>query len=113
MTGRIPDLPRMLALAAMIAVVLSAPIRAEDGAGETEWPEHDRARQLLERGEIRPLDEILARLAVSHPGEVVSIGLDRQAGRWVYELKIVTEAGRRIEIEIDAATMAVIRDEPD
>ena len=110
MTGRIANLPRLLALAGVIAAVLASPIHAEDNAGE---PEHDQARQLLEHGEIRPLDEILAGLAVIYPGDVVSVGLHFEAGRWVYELKIVTEAGRRVEIEVDAATAAIIGDEPE
>jgi hypothetical protein len=70
--------------------------------------DHDRARAALERGEIRPIGEILASAAARVPGDVIGVELEREHGDWVYELKIITDDGRRLEVLVDAATATVI-----
>ena len=70
--------------------------------------DHDRARLALEAGEILPLADILAAAAVARPGRVIQIELDRDDGRWVYELELVSHEGFLYEMEIDAASGTVI-----
>jgi hypothetical protein len=70
--------------------------------------DQDRARQLVEHGVIRPLRDILERVRNEAPGDVVGIDLRRRSGRWVYGLKVLTPAGRRLEIAVDAETMAIL-----
>jgi uncharacterized membrane protein YkoI len=70
--------------------------------------EQDRARQALERGEIRPLDQVLAAARKALPGDVVKIELDRDDGRWIYEIKVLTAGGERREVEIDAKSLHVL-----
>ena len=82
-----------------------APLRA-DG-------DQDRARAAVERGEIRPLGEVLAAARTVVPGEVIKLKLEREDGRWVYELKILTPQGRRRELEIDARSLAILGEEAD
>lgn len=96
-------LPLLLGAAAPVA-------RAEDG----EWHRmgcrnaQDCARQALERGEIRPLDEVLAVARGAVAGDVVGVELERDDGRWIYEIKVLTAAGRRREIEIEATTLRIL-----
>jgi uncharacterized membrane protein YkoI len=71
--------------------------------------DHDRARAALERGEVRPIGEILASAAAKVPGEVVEVELEREHGHWVYELKIIAPDGRMLEVLMDAATATVIQ----
>jgi uncharacterized membrane protein YkoI len=71
-------------------------------------PDHDRARAALERGEVRPLAEILAAAAAEVPGEVVELELEREHGRWVYELKVIAPDGRVLEVMVDAASARVL-----
>jgi uncharacterized membrane protein YkoI len=71
--------------------------------------DHDRARAALERGEVRPIGEILASAAAKVPGEVVEVELEREHGHWVYELKIIGPDGRMLEVLMDAATATVIQ----
>ncbi|MBK1634580.1 PepSY domain-containing protein [Rhodovulum adriaticum] len=66
--------------------------------------DHDRARAARERGGILPLDAILKAAAQDVPGEVIELELEREDGRWIYELYIRTESGRLVEHEVDAAT---------
>ncbi|MGD8207036.1 MAG: PepSY domain-containing protein [Thiohalocapsa sp.] len=70
--------------------------------------DHDRARRALERGEVRPIAEILASAAAEVPGDVIEVELEREHGRWVYELKVITLSGRLREILVDAATATII-----
>ncbi|WP_328984970.1 PepSY domain-containing protein [Thiorhodovibrio winogradskyi] len=80
-----------------------------DNAGTTRYEQpqdHQRARAARLRGEIRPIAEILHQIGAQIPGEVIGIELerDKHAGQrvWLYELKILTPDGRRLEVEIDA-----------
>jgi uncharacterized membrane protein YkoI len=64
--------------------------------------DHDRARQALERGEIMPLRAVLDRVEADYPGEVIEVELEREEGRWRYEVKLLRAGGALIELDIDA-----------
>lgn len=84
-----------------ILLMLSAPAIADGGDHDHD---HDRARAALERGDILPLSRILAIVEKTWGGRVIEVDLGRDDGRFVYEIEIVTPAGRLLEAEIDAAT---------
>ncbi len=86
---------------ALILSLIAAPALADRD-------DHDRARRALEAGEILPLSDILATATELHPGRVIEIDLERDDGRWVYELELVTPEGRLYEMEIDAASGEVL-----
>jgi uncharacterized membrane protein YkoI len=71
-------------------------------------PDHDRARAALVRGEVRPMSEILAAVAVAVPGDVIEVELERERGHWIYELKVITTDGRVLEVLVDAQTSRLI-----
>jgi uncharacterized membrane protein YkoI len=75
--------------------------------------DHERARRALERGEVLPLDVILARIAGHVDGAVLEVELERDDGRFVYELEVMDRRGRLREIEVDAATGTILRDRED
>lgn len=66
---------------------------------------------------MRPLAEILARVADAVPGEVIGVEFERQHRReqsiWIYEFKILATDGRRREVEVDAATGRILNVEDD
>ncbi len=100
-------------LAALAAGSALLPSRADElGSGieesGAEDDDHDRARDLLEHGEIAPLNAIIARLSQQYPGEFVGVRLGRSNNRWIYRFKILTEDGRRVELSVDAKSMDVI-----
>lgn len=75
---------------------------------------HDRALRASERGEILPIAEIFERARARYPGRVLEAELDREHGRWVYELKVLDPAGRLREVHLDAQSGAVLgREEGD
>lgn len=69
---------------------------------------HDRALEASERGEILPIAEIYERARARYPGRVLEAELDREQGRWVYELKVLDPAGRLREVYLDAQSGAVL-----
>jgi len=71
--------------------------------------DHDRARGAVERGDILPLETVLRALGPSIDGEIVGIELEREGGRWIYEIKVVDRRGHMREIATDARTAKVIK----
>ncbi len=92
-------------ISALLWAVLLMPTLA--GAGEHD---HDRARRAVQAGEVLPLQELLARLARRQPGQVMEVELEREAGRWVYEIKLLKPDGRLIKLQLDARDGSPLRD---
>ncbi len=102
-----PHFPRRRAIAGALALIalVAAPALADDDGRH----DHDRARRALERGEVLPLDRILAVVRARVPGEVVRVELEREDGVWIYEVRVLDAAGRRIEVHVDAARAVILR----
>lgn len=66
-------------------------------------------RRDVERGLAKPLSEILAAVRQQLPGEVVKVHAEQEGGRWMYELRILDEAGRVFEVHVDAQTARINR----
>lgn len=94
-----PPLLRLLLLLAL-ALGLAAPALSDSDS--------ERARQALERGEIRPLDAVLAAARAAVPGDVVALDLKRDDGHWLYKLRILGSDGRRRDVKIDATSLKVL-----
>lgn len=98
----------------LLLLMLTAPVpraRADD-----DTPRHqdqDAALEALQRGEVRPLAEILRQLQSKIAGEIVETEFENKKGIWIYELKIISPSGRMREIEVDAANGRILRTEDD
>ncbi|MGM0594619.1 MAG: PepSY domain-containing protein [Pseudomonadota bacterium] len=88
--------------AALLALLFALPVTADD-------EDHERARQALEAGEILPLRTVLDRVAQDYPGEVLEIELEREDGRWVYEIKLLREGGSLLKMELDARDATLLK----
>jgi uncharacterized membrane protein YkoI len=75
--------------------------------GDTDG-DHDRARELVEHGDIRSLPDIVHDLRGKVPGDIVDVYLGQRGDRWVYEFMIVTSDGRRLQVGVDAASMQIV-----
>ena len=75
--------------------------------------DHDKALRAVERGEIQSLDQVLAAVRASIPGDVVGVELEREHGSWIYEFKIIDPSGQLKEVEVDARTTAILKVEDD
>lgn len=92
---------------ALVACSLLSIPAAADGPGD-----HERARAALQAGEILPLQKVLDRVQRSHPGDVLEVELEREGGRWVYELKLLQRGGSLLRLDVDARTAEVLRSRP-
>ncbi len=70
--------------------------------------DHDRARAAVQAGEVLPLPTLLERLQRTHPGQVLELELEREDGRWIYEIKLLQPDGQLVKLEVDAATAQVL-----
>ena len=94
----------IVGLMVALALPVGGPVRAQSGGhGQNEL------RRDVERGEVRPLSEILAAVREKFPGEVVKVEAERHDGRWLYELRVLADKGRILEIHVDARTEAIER----
>ncbi len=71
---------------------------------EHEVTDGDRALGAVERGEVLPLERVMAQLEAHIHGEISGIELEKEDGIWVYEFKVISPQGRMIEVHIDAKT---------
>lgn len=71
--------------------------------------DHDRARAALKAGEVLPLQAVLDKVREVHPGDVLAVELEREDGRWVYELKLLQRDGRLLRLDVDARTGTILR----
>ena len=51
---------------------------------------------------------LLERLRRTHPGQVLELELERDDGRWIYEVKLLQANGQLLKLEVDAATAQVL-----
>lgn len=70
--------------------------------------DHDRARAAVQAGEVLPLPAVLEQLRRSHPGQVLEVELERDDGRWRYEVKLLQADGQLRKLVLDARSGAVL-----
>ena len=95
------------AAAALLAACLLA---AGADAMARDNQDHEAARKAMARGEILPLTRILPVVAQARPGDVLEVQLDRHGERFVYEVTVLTPAGKVTEVHVDAKTGALLKD---
>lgn len=95
---------RVLLMCAGLPLVL-----ATTGNAWARDDDHERALKAVQAGEVMPLQQALEKLARSHPGHVLEVELERDNGRWVYEIRLLREGGRLARVELDARTGELLR----
>lgn len=68
---------------------------------------HDRARDAVRAGEIRPLGEIRQRVNRQFPGRIVGVELYERRQTWIYDVRVLNKSGNVIAVEMDARTGTV------
>ncbi len=83
--------------------MLTAAVFAAAGAhADDREHDQDRARRAVERGEIKPLADILSTVRGKLPGEIVGVKIEQEKSRWRYELRVADSKGRLFEVYVDA-----------
>jgi len=70
--------------------------------------DHERARALLEQGEILSLSEIMNQANSRIPGKILEVELEEKHGRIVYEIEFLGDQGVVMKMLIDARTGQLI-----
>ncbi len=89
-----------------VLVVIQALVAASPGIADER--DQDRALQALRDGRVRPLAEILGVVAKRLPGEVVGVEVEQRDSVLYYEIKVMTGAGRILEIRVEAASGRIL-----
>lgn len=84
-----------------------------DHRDEEDDGDHDRARQALEEGYARPLQEIMELVGKRLGGKVIGIEFHGSHHRYTYEFKVITPDGKLLEVYVDALTGEILKSEVD
>lgn len=96
---------RILPLLALLACCGAAVADDDhDDARERDHDRQDQLREAVERGEIKPLSDVLRLVKPKLPGEIVGVEAEHKSGVWIYELRILDSQGRVFDAHVDAAT---------
>ncbi len=57
-----------------------------------------------------PLGSVLQRLERTHPGQVLEVELEREDGRWTYEIKLLQSGGRIVKLDVDVRSAEVLKE---
>jgi uncharacterized membrane protein YkoI len=97
----------MFRLLALTVVLAAAGFPAPGTRAEPR--DHDRVREAVTRGEIRPLADILGMVRGKLPGDVAGVEIERKNGRWMYEFRVFDKEGRLFEVYVDGQTAEIER----
>lgn len=109
MTERSPSFAGVFASSWRILSGLCLGLALALPAGADSTRDHERARAALQAGEVMPLQKLLERVQRQHPGDVLEVELEREDGRWVYELKLLQRGGQVLRLDVDGRTGDVLR----
>ena len=98
---------KRLTVVGLSGLVLAWPLGAR--ADEDDDGDHDRARDLYERGEIKDLSNILGVVHAEAPGDIVAVDFIQIGDRWVYRFQVVAPDGRRRIVDVDAGAGVLMR----
>jgi uncharacterized membrane protein YkoI len=98
----------LLVCATTLGTLLALANEHRDGPEHDATPDHDRARQALVRGEIAPLEKVLAAIRSKVQGDFIGAELEIEDGVWVYDLKFIDRRGVLRKIHVDAKSGKIL-----
>ncbi len=92
---------------ALLLLLLTCSVSARDLS-------QDEALRLREQGRIIPLEQLLSLVEQRHPkASLLEVELEEDDDIYIYEVELATHAGVVRELEIDASTGTILKDEED
>ncbi|MCP4391142.1 MAG: peptidase M4 [Gammaproteobacteria bacterium] len=95
----------MLLFPALVAGTISYQVAASENIGQAE------IRELVRRGEIMPLETILAQFPPREFGKLLDLEVEREHGAVIYEFEFLRADGRIVEVEVDARNGKILEQE--
>ncbi len=73
--------------------------------------DHDRARDAVTAGEVRPLGAIMTQIGRRYPGRLLDARLGRRGknGPWIYKIKILNSQGAVVALTVDGKSGRVLK----
>ena len=99
----------LLPIRAVVPCVALALTAILAGVALADSYDHDAVRLAVERGEIRSLADILTQTRDKLAGQIAGVEIERKAGRWLYELRVVSQQGQLLKVYVDARTGEIER----
>lgn len=90
------------------AIIAATGLAWADDDDKEEREQLQIMRGAVERGEAKPLTEILEAARQAHPGDVVGVDFEMQDNNWIYEVKIADKTGHLVEVHVDAVNGKVL-----
>ena len=75
--------------------------------------DYNRAKKLLDSGDILSLEKILEKISTQHSGHVLEVELETEDQQVLYEIDIVDSKGLVWELKVNAKTGEVIERKQD
>jgi uncharacterized membrane protein YkoI len=66
--------------------------------------DQDKAKRMMDAGDILPLKVILQKARDIQPGKVLDVEIENKNGKKIYEIELLNPEGRVIELKFDART---------
>ncbi|HEY0179673.1 MAG TPA: PepSY domain-containing protein [Dokdonella sp.] len=100
---------------ARLRIALAAAALAFGGAATAKDLSTDEVAALVEQGKILPTEKLDAAALAKHPGASIEQGaeVERHRRGYVYEIEVTDPSGVEWDMDIDAATGKVLKDERD
>jgi uncharacterized membrane protein YkoI len=93
---------RSCLLGLVLALALIGPVAAQS--------DQQRARDAMQAGRIRPLQEILMQIRPRIPGRILNAWLEEgRGGLWIYRLKMLDVRGNIIGVVVDARNGQILQ----
>ena len=83
------------------------------GDDDDDDDDHNRASRAVEQGHALPLTEILQKVQARLGGEVIGVEFKGKQNLLIYKLKLVTPAGRLLEVSVNATTGDIVASKGD
>lgn len=72
---------------------------------------HEQVRDLQQQGDILSLEQVLVEARKHRSGRVLETELEKDRGRYVYEIELVDESGQVWEMKLDASNGELLKTE--
>jgi uncharacterized membrane protein YkoI len=90
------------------ALALAAVLTAGPAAAQSQFDDHERARRMVQNGEIVPLRDVLAEMNKKFQGTMLEVELQNVDGRWLYDIRLLTSSGWILDLFYDARTKKLV-----